>query len=74
MKHAEYKHQLLLHIYFWYRDFISRQQQHTLKLPLVSGQCDGIKQADALYTCNNKIVTDPSACYSWEAKQEFEVY
>jgi hypothetical protein len=42
MKH-EYKHQLLLHIYSWYKDFISCQQQHTLKLPLVNRQCDGIK-------------------------------
>jgi hypothetical protein len=52
MKHYDYKHQLL-HIYSWFRDFMSRQQQHTLKLPLVSEHCDGIKQADA----DNKTVT-----------------
>jgi hypothetical protein len=72
MKH-EYKHQLLLYIYSWYRDFISRQQQHTLELPLVSGHCDGIKQADALYTCNNKVVTASSACYFWEAIHKLEI-
>ena len=55
-KHSDYKHQLL-HIYSWFRDFMSGQQQHTFILLLVSGHCDGTKQADALYACNNNIVT-----------------
>jgi hypothetical protein len=63
MKHSDYKHQLL-RIYSWFRDFVIRQQQQTLELPFVSGRCDGIRQADALYTCNNKIVTAACACFS----------
>ena len=36
MNHADYKHQLL-NIYSWLKDFMIRQQKHTLKLALLSG-------------------------------------